>query len=105
MKSKPEYLKDYQLFCESALLDALSKFNNRFRMDSIAAMESTMREFKANLYELKSILVERNTSIVSELQEKGGIYSDLKHELTIIASQTLQSFISRTAPHTLTFKR
>lgn len=93
------------MFCESALLDALSKFNNRFRMDSIAAMESTMRDFKASLYELKSILVERNTSIVAELQGKGGVYNNLKYELAIIASQTLQSFISTTAPHTLTFKR
>ena len=93
------------MFCESALLDALSKFTNRFHMDSIAAMESTMRDFKASLYELKSILVERNTLIVSELRGKGGAYNNLKYELAIIASQTLQSFIATTAPHPLAFKR
>lgn len=105
MKSRSEYVSDYQTFCESALLVALSKFNGRFQMDSIAVMELTMRDFKTNLYELKSILVERSTSIVIELQDNGAAYNNLKYELVIIASRTLQSFISTTAPHALIFNR
>ncbi len=93
------------MFCESALDDASSKFSDRFHLESIPAMESTMREFKASLYQLKSILIDRSTAITTEVQEKGVEYNDLKYELAIIASQTLQSFISKIAPHTAMFKR
>ena len=92
------------MFCESALEDALSKFNNRFSLDSIAVMESSMREFKASLYELKAILLERRISIINELQEEDTPYNCLKCELTIIASRTLRSFISTIAPHVVKFK-
>lgn len=105
MKSRSEYLSDYQTFCESALLDALSKFNGCYHMDSIAVMESTMRDFKAGLYGLKSLLYERITLVVSELQFNGAACDNLRYELVIIASRTLRSFISTTAPHSAMFKR
>lgn len=105
MRSRSEYLSDYQTFCESALLVALSKFNGRYHLESIAVMESTMRDFKAGLYELKSLLYERIAIVVRELQFNGAACDNLKYELVIIASRTLQSFISTTAPHASMFKR
>lgn len=93
------------MFCESALLVALTKFDGRFHLDSIAIMENTMRDFKSCLYELKSILVENRTFIENELFENGVEHDSLKYELVIITSRTLQSFISATARHTLTAAR